>query len=96
MAHPDTPDYDAWLDPHTVAVVHALLRASLASATMHLDLEEHDEFYNRLRRAISHWQREPLLLPEPMTLKPRADQFPHWVYWRPLRCFLFLCHLTTS
>ncbi len=70
MPHPDTPYYDEWLDPHTVAVVHALLRVSLATATMHLDLEEHDEFYNRLRHALSHWQQEPLRLPEPMTLDP--------------------------
>ena len=70
MANSNMPDYDEWLDPHTVAVVHALLRASIATATMHLDLEEHDEFYSRLRHALSHWQKEPLRLPEPMTLDP--------------------------
>ncbi len=70
MERPHTQAYDTWLDPHVVAVVHILLRACIATATMHLNLKEHDEFYDRLGHAISRLQQDPPELPEPMTLDP--------------------------
>lgn len=59
MAHSDTR-----IDPRTFSIVASLLRMSIASATQHLDLKEHDKFYGSLKVQLAHWQQEGLELPE--------------------------------
>ncbi len=54
---------DARIDPRTFSIVASLLRMSIASATQHLDLKEHDKFYERLKVQLAHWQQEGLELP---------------------------------
>ena len=44
MAHSDTG-----IDPRAFAVVASLLRVSIASAMRHLDLKDHDDFYQSLK-----------------------------------------------
>ena len=63
----ESDDY-TYFDHQTLAVVHVLAGAAIASATQHLNLADGDEFYRKLFEALDRFQTIPLTLPHPVEL----------------------------
>ncbi len=65
---PPETDNHTYFDHQTLAVVHVLAGAAIASATQHLNLADGDEFYRKLFEALDRFQSIPLTLSLPVEL----------------------------